>query len=178
MTDAPNELRGASGWEQNLYAHLTEHVRNERGLLEEYDAAADATSSKAFAYLVGLLIEDERRHHVLFEELAASLKNEAELSGQDPVVPRMDFDRVDPANVRGLTDRLAEREQQDLRELKKLQKELRERQGHDALVVARRSHAAGYRQAHRHPPLRPRTHLGARLASGDKRDLFTDTEPL
>ena len=73
-----------------------------------------------------LLIDDERRHHVLFEELAASLKNEAELSGQDPVVPRMDFDRVDPANVRGLTDRLVEREQQDLRELKKLQKELRD----------------------------------------------------
>lgn len=126
MTDAPNELLGASGWEQDLYAHLTEHVQNERGLLEEYVAAADATGSKAFAYLVKLLIEDERRHHVLFEELAASLKTTAELGGQDPVVPWMDFDRVDPANVRGLTDRLVEREQQDLRELKKLQKELRD----------------------------------------------------
>jgi rubrerythrin len=126
MTDAAKGLAGASAWEQDLYAHLTNHVWNERALLEEYVAAADATGSKAFAYLVKLLIADERRHHVLFEELAASLKSEAELRREDPVVPFMDFDRVDPANVRALTKQLMEREQQDLQELKKLQKDLRD----------------------------------------------------
>ena len=125
MTGTPGKLTGASAWEQDLYAHLTEHVQNERELLQEYVAAAEATGSKALAYLVKLLIEDERRHHILFEELAASLKSSAELTGQDPVVPWVDFERVG-TSVRDLTDRLMEREQQDLRELKKLQKELRD----------------------------------------------------
>ena len=58
--------------------------------------AAEATESKALAYLVKLLIEDEQRHHRLFAELAASLKSEAEMQPAEPIVPRMDFDRVDP----------------------------------------------------------------------------------
>ena len=127
MTNAPSELpAGASVWQRDLFTHLTEHAQKERHLLEEYGAAADATDSKALAFLVKLIIEDERRHHALFDELAASLKSEAEPRGDDPVVPRMDFNRIDRASVRDLTGRLLRRERQDLQELKKLQKELRD----------------------------------------------------
>jgi hypothetical protein len=127
MTDTTSErLVGASWWEQELFAHLTEHVRNERDVLEAYVAAADATDSKALAYVVKILIEDERRHHMLFQELADSLKHEAELRPGDPAIPRLDFQRVDRSAVRDLTDQLVDREQADLRELKKLQKSVRE----------------------------------------------------
>jgi hypothetical protein len=127
MTDTTSELPvGASVWERELFAHLTDHVRNERELLEVYVAAADATDSKALAYVVKLLIEDERRHHTLFQELADSLKHDAELRRGDPTIPRLDFDRVDRSAVRSLTDQLVQREREDLRELKKLQKGIRD----------------------------------------------------
>jgi len=126
MTDTTDDLIGASHVEQELYTHLTEHVRNERQVLERYVAAADATYSHALTYLVKLLIDDERRHHMMFNELASSLKHDAEFHSGEPTIPHMDFDRVDGAAVRELTDELMEREQQDKKELKKLQKELRD----------------------------------------------------
>ncbi len=127
MTDTTSELPvGASVWERELFGHLTEHVRNERNLLEAYVAAADATDSKALAFVVKLLIEDERRHHILFQELADSLKHDAEFRRGDPAIPRLDFDRVDRSAVRDLTDQLVQREQEDLRELKKLQRGVRD----------------------------------------------------
>ena len=52
---------GPSSWARDLYAHLTSHVEKERGMLEEYRSAAEASSSKAFEYLVNLSIEDEIR---------------------------------------------------------------------------------------------------------------------
>jgi len=126
MNELPKELpHWASTWERGLYAHLIDHVQNERELLEEYVTAAEATDSKALAYLVNLLIDDERRHHILFSELAAALKSDSELRAEDPAIPRMDLRSADRSSIRELTDRLIKREHEDLRELKKLEKELR-----------------------------------------------------
>jgi len=125
--DATNEpLVGASVWARDLYSHLTEHARNEREVLEQYVAAADATDSKAFSFVVKLLIEDERRHHILFQEFADSLKHDAEFLPGDPAIPRLDLDLVDGEVVRDLTEQLIAREKADLRELKKLKKDLRD----------------------------------------------------
>ena len=71
-----DSVAGLSVWERDLFAHLTTHIDTERSILERYSAAADGTDSKAFRYLVKLLIEDEIRHHRLFRELASSLKTE------------------------------------------------------------------------------------------------------
>jgi rubrerythrin len=127
MTDTPmSPPVGASVWERDLYNHLATHVENESALLQEYVAAAKETDSKAFAYLVDLLIQDERRHHGTFAALAASLKSEAELSDQEPEIPYLDLDRADRAQVRELSERLLEREKQDAEELKRLHKQLRD----------------------------------------------------
>lgn len=61
---------GASVWEGELFVHLTTHIERERELLQEYAKVAEGTDSKAFAYVVGMLGEDERRHHQLFIALA------------------------------------------------------------------------------------------------------------
>jgi hypothetical protein len=111
---------GASVWEHELFEHLTGHIERERGILQEYAAAANETDSKAFAYVVGLLFDDERRHHQLFAALAESLKIEAELSGAEPAVPYMDFGRADTQKVRQLTKRLLQSEAEDAHELKRL----------------------------------------------------------
>jgi hypothetical protein len=116
---------GVSEWERDLYAHLTTHVENERGLLESYRAAAEASPSMALRYLVNLLIEDEVRHHRLFAQLADSLKTESLLGGEEPSVPPMDFTRADHDAVAALTDQLLKSERQDARELKRLRRKLR-----------------------------------------------------
>jgi hypothetical protein len=117
---------GASPWEQQLYDHLTSHVDAERGVLEKYSRAAEQTQSKAFQYLVNLLIEDEVRHHRLFIELADSLRTEATLTGEDPVVPYLDFDRADRQAVLECSKELLANEERDMRELKRLERELKD----------------------------------------------------
>jgi len=128
MVDMTNtSARGPSAWARELHAHLTSHVENERGLLEEYRLAAEASSSKAFEYLVNLLIEDERRHHRIFSELADSLETMSLRPGAaDPPVPYLDFKQTNTEAVLDLTETLLEREQQDASELKRLQHELRD----------------------------------------------------
>jgi hypothetical protein len=109
-----------------VYTHLTEHVENEHGLLEAYAEAANATGSKAWAYLARILMEDERRHHLVFTQIAASLRSEAEKQPAEPMIPRLDFDEVAPAAFREAIDRLLENEKRDSGELKKLRRELRD----------------------------------------------------
>lgn len=117
---------GASPADRHLYAHLTSHVETERGLLERYGAIAEKTQSQAFRYLVDLLIEDEIRHHRLFAQLAETLKDEALAGGRNPSVPYMDFDRADSGAVLDATKELIDNEEHDARELKHLQRELRD----------------------------------------------------
>jgi rubrerythrin len=117
---------GASVWEADLYRLLTTHIAKERGMLEEYAAAAKTTGSHALEYLVDLLIEDEKRHHRVFAELASSLKSESELAAEQPVVPRLDFSRRNAEAVLDASGRLLDNERDDLHELKSLKKTLRD----------------------------------------------------
>ncbi len=126
LTDMSDASAGFSGWERDLYTHLSTHVERERGLLQEYRAAAQTSPSKAMRYLVNLLVEDEIRHHQIFKELAESLKAEAELAGREPSIPYLDLNQA--ANreaVLDLTDQLLEKELEDAQELKRLAHELR-----------------------------------------------------
>lgn len=124
MTDESS--RGPSVWERELWTHLTSHVEAERDLLEKYSAVAKQSQSKAFGYLVNLLIEDEIRHHRIFTELAKSLETEALMSRDEPAIPYPDFDKADRAMVRESTEDLLESEERDAGELKRLQHELRD----------------------------------------------------
>jgi len=127
MIDMTNSsAAGPSAWARELHRHLTSHVENERGMLEEYRSAAEASSSKAFAYLVNLLIEDEIRHHRIFSELADSLETMSLRPGAEPQVPHLDLNRKNKEAVLDLTEKLLEAEQQDALELKRLQRELRD----------------------------------------------------
>ena len=102
------------------------HVETERAMLERYAEVAERTDSDAFRYLVKLLIDDEIRHHRLFNELADSLETDALMKREAPAVPHMDLDRADRAEVLEATKELLENEEQDLGELKRLQRELRD----------------------------------------------------
>ena len=126
---SPTATYGWTAAETELFSHLAGHAAREGAILDEYVQAAAATQSKALAYLVEILMEDERRHHRWFAELASSLEADASFSGTEPAVPRMDFHRADRIAVRGVTDRLLDHEKADEQELKRLQKELKDVSG-------------------------------------------------
>ena len=119
---------GASVWALEMFTHLTEHTRREGALLQEYVEVASTTESKALSYVVDLLVEDERRHHRFFDDLAASLKSESELSSEQPVIPRLDLDRLERADLLAATQRLLDHEQSDAKELRRLHNALRDMQ--------------------------------------------------
>jgi len=120
------KLVGASAWEEDLYEHLTSHVANERELLVTYQQAAAYSGSAAFRYLASLIVEDEIRHHRIFEDLAQALRADAELRSEDPRIPRLDQWGDDRERVIGLTEELIAQEERDSRELRRLAKELRD----------------------------------------------------
>ena len=112
-------------WEQEMYAYLTGHVRREGAMLREYLAAAESTESKAFAYLINLLANDERRHHQFINDLASSLRTDAEFHRDEPAIPRLDLDRDDDGRLQGLTKMLLDNEKDDLKEMKRLRRKMR-----------------------------------------------------
>jgi hypothetical protein len=123
MTDESS--RGPSPWERQLYAHLKGHVETERAMLEKYAEAAERTDSKAFRYLVKLLVDEEVRHHRLFSEMADSLETQALTMREEPDIPYMDFQSADRAAVLEGAKELLENEKRDIGELNRLQRELR-----------------------------------------------------
>jgi hypothetical protein len=126
VIDMTNESwAGPSFADRALYKHLTTHIATERDILVEYREVAERSKSTAFRYLANLLIEDEIRHHRIFSDLAESLETTALMKAKEPVIPFMDFDEDDPEAVIAATKRLLRHENEDARELKRLQRELR-----------------------------------------------------
>jgi hypothetical protein len=113
-------LAGASIWESELFAYLSSHEENERGLLVEYQEAAAGAGSAAFSYLVDLIVEDEIRHHRLLRELTSALRSDVEMRTDEPAVPRPGDWGPDAPRVAELTRRLLDREHEDARELRRL----------------------------------------------------------
>ena len=122
----PQALIGASVWEEELYQHLTSHLGNELDLLTAYQQAAAEAGSAAFQYLVSLIIEDEKRHHRVFEDLANALRSDVEMRPVEPAVPDMAGFGQLPEKILELTDALLAREEQDAAELRHLSRELRD----------------------------------------------------
>ena len=122
----PQLLVGASVWEEELYEHLTTHLGNELDLLTAYKNAAVESKSAAFQYLVGIIIDDEMRHHRVFEELANALRSDVEMRPVQPSVPDMGGFGQLPDTVIELTDALLAREEQDASSLRHLERELRD----------------------------------------------------
>lgn len=119
-------LAGASVWEQELYDHLVSHVERERETLIAYQALAERTDSPGFAYLAKLILEDERRHHKLLDELTESIRTTAELSQSPRPIPVLGITRDNHAEILAETERFLALEEEDNRELQRLAKQMRD----------------------------------------------------
>ena len=120
MTD---HIPGASVWEQELYDHVSRHIEGEISTLKAYEALANSTESQSFRYLASLILDDERRHHKVLTELAETIRLSAQLASGP--IPYMDLykhrdELLEP------TERFLALEEEDLKELTRLEKELRD----------------------------------------------------
>jgi rubrerythrin len=110
-------------WAQELAGHLDEHMDNEREALRAYREMS-VRADENVALLVTQILDDEIRHHQQFAELRDSLRAEVEGRGPNGRVTTMK-----PADVTALlaqTETLLELERNDLKELRKLAKTLRQ----------------------------------------------------
>jgi len=123
---ATDQIVGASVWEQEMYDHLVGHGQIEGEILEAYaDLAANEDRSSAFRYLAAMILEDERRHHQTFADLAETIRAMGELRSDDDPIPRVSGLRHDKEAILALTERLLAVERGDAKELKKLAKDLK-----------------------------------------------------
>ena len=115
----------ASVGERELVATLERHGADEGEILARYDKLAEGLRSPAARYLVGYIMDDERRHHRIIEELA----NTVAWGGFDTAadvakLPDLRNHRHESADFIAETRRLLDFEKKDRRELRRLRKEL------------------------------------------------------
>lgn len=118
-------LVGASVFEQELYDHVSSHVEDEVATLRAYQAQAEQSESKAFAFLAAMILEDERRHHQMLADLAKTIEVSAELSNAPTPIPYLDLHK-DREAILAATEELLAIEKADQKELKRLAKEVKD----------------------------------------------------
>ena len=103
---------------------LETHGEREGTALASYErVAGESSAGGAVQYLVRLILEDERRHHRVFAEMANELKSFVSELDVEPRVPVM-VDHPDP-ELLAETKRLLAFEKSDTKELRQLRKVLR-----------------------------------------------------
>jgi hypothetical protein len=118
------QLIGGNAWEQALHRHLVSHVDDERDLLDAYQRAAVESESSAFRYLVSVIIDDERRHHKIFAEMAKTLQIEVDGLAEPFGVPRLGHWGYERARILELTEAFLAQERKDAEQLQDLEDEL------------------------------------------------------
>jgi len=125
-----SKLRPAVGsreWELEIYHHVASHGQIEGEILDEYERLADDEEiPPAFAYLARLILEDEVRHHRIFDDLAENLRQMAEESADRSPIPSLRGFHTDRVRIQRLTEQLLEVEHSDERKLKDLAKRLKD----------------------------------------------------
>jgi hypothetical protein len=110
MEAVMTRLTGASVWEQEIYDYVSAHVATEGAMLNQYQRLAeDQSRSPAFRYLANLILADERRHHQIFNDLAESVRQMAELRLEDEPIPSLHGLRADRVRIMAVTERLAKK---------------------------------------------------------------------
>jgi bacterioferritin (cytochrome b1) len=115
---------GASVSTHEVVEALNRHGREEAELLERYQRFIDAAESPAARYLVQLILDDEKRHHRVLEELANTIAWGWTKGVPEEVVPGFPRDGDERA-LRAETRAFLGHELRDRIQLRRLRKRLR-----------------------------------------------------
>jgi len=108
-------MTGASVDTRDMVQLLVRHGAEEGQLLATYEKLADESADEATRYVIGLILEDERRHHRLLAELANAMAWDISSGSPEPATPWL---------AGPLTGALLA-EETDERELRKIRRRLR-----------------------------------------------------
>jgi rubrerythrin len=118
-------LQGAmSVWEEELFDHFVAHTEQENELLAVYEDLTEHSPNEFVRYLTRMLLDDEKRHHRMFSQLAQTIVDDANLDHQPDDVPSLSHNR-DVAQLRSVTERLMALEEEDQVQLAMLRRTLR-----------------------------------------------------
>ena len=123
-------------FEHRVLQLLEQHGANEGALLESYQEIAERSDTQASVrFLVEMILNDEQRHHALFEQMANAIRS---FIWEVPVEPRLPsaVRRHNP-ELHAATAELLRAERKDRKELKALRSTLRHSRSasFDALMV-------------------------------------------
>lgn len=111
-------------WWTSITHAFRAHVRDEAAFIESYRDLVEGISDPGTKFLVETILEEERRHHELFERMADAAL--AQVPPEDPTLPRPpQLNPDEAAALREPTERFLEAEQEDREELQRLAKELK-----------------------------------------------------
>jgi rubrerythrin len=110
-------------WAEQVRDKMRHHVDIEHSTIVEYGQLADDTSNEAVAYLMRIILDDERRHHTWFRELINSVDAAIELRKRGDEVPSPTASPISEQVV-DATRRLLAIERDDHKELKALHRDL------------------------------------------------------
>src|SRR6185437_8754936 len=83
LTEPPSDEKSPV---EKLFAQLQTHEREEEDVLNDYRAAANGAPDAGFRYLMGLVLEDEERHHRLSKAMADEVEQSLRwLRGNEPL---------------------------------------------------------------------------------------------
>ncbi len=118
---------GTKEWEDDIYEHVSSHGRVEGEILDEYEQLAnDDDMAPAFRYLARMILDDEQRHHRIFDDLAATMAAMRVHAEEPPPIPSLAGFHADRIRITRVTEDLLRIERDDLRELKEFSKQLKE----------------------------------------------------
>lgn len=109
--------------EQSIARVLREHGSREGAALSAYEKLTDECDDPGIRYLATLILEDERRHHRLIDEMLHQIESFLWDVEVEPKVPYLRH-RVDP-DLRKATDELLALEREDAEELRRLRRQVR-----------------------------------------------------
>lgn len=122
-------------FDAKIMRHLERHIDDEREALAEYGTLLHDSDNPSVRYLLGLLLEDEQRHHRILTEMLNQFDAGAYLADKSAHVPWMT--RKPDAKAAAAIRRLRRTERADLRKLRALRRQLKflRRQSLDGVLI-------------------------------------------
>jgi rubrerythrin len=107
-------------WWARISHEFQTHVREELYFLEQYEEFVDLVDDDSARFLFEMIVDDEHRHHALFDEMTrAVLREDDELPGVPRFSPEQAHTLLEP------TERFLAAERDDHKKLHQLVRELR-----------------------------------------------------
>jgi hypothetical protein len=123
INDVAHDRMAVGTLDAEVMKRLEDHIADEQDILEEYETLIRGSDHAPVRYLLGLVLEDEQRHHRILGEMLNQFRTSVYLAEQAPHVPWMRRKR-DPETAKAIR-RLRRAERTDLRKLRALRRHLR-----------------------------------------------------